>query len=1121
MASRPAQLLTHLRRLAPALEAPDTELLARFASRRDEEAFAVLVGRHGPMVLAVCRRLLADSHSADDAFQATFLVLARRAGSLRRPEALGAWLHGVARRVALRARTTALKRQRRTEGDAANAADPRPDPLSAISARELLDALDEEVDRLPEAYRLPLILCCLEGHTREEAARLLGWAPGSVKGRLERGRARLHDRLTRRGLVLPVLLLAPLAAAAVPATLAAATAKAAVAFVGGGKMPSATAVVLARRFLEGTLGSKLGLLALLLLTAGLLAGYRPPAETSAARPDEAKVGGQKPVAEVPLPAGAAAQLGSLRWKHAARVGVVAFAPTGNALASTADDGTVILWDRSTGVPLHRLGWARHNFGERAACLAFSPDGKTLATGHQDFMGIQPGWEWPRVTLWDVASGREIKGLWKLLRDGSVRSVAFSPDGKLLAAADDAGAVRIWETASGKERYKIDPTKGISWGLAFAPDSKGVFLFSRAGRDNRGQAGAGEVYFWDLTSGKRECRFVANPQRFIGALAISPDGRTMAVLAGDKTALFETATGKKRCDLLPGEDVRSLAFAPDGKSLALGGYRSGQAGRVGATWLVNPATGRGRLLAAKYAASLAFSSDGKVLAGGGWDFTVRLWEVATGKAVAPTTGCTDAVTCVSFAPDRRTVVAGDKSGVVRVWDAATGAERLRRRLETGYGGFAGFDNFNGFGQVGVTPAGKVLASRNTPMATFPGQAFNRVLLWDVTVGRALLEVAPDERARRGLEVCTVSFSPDGRMAARGEFSVVVLWDILTGKERRRLRGNEGNVYCTRFSQDGRSLASCHSVGSANRILVWDVATGKERGRISSRILTTFAISPDGRRCATGDSSLIRLWDVASGKMLRTITTPMAPVHCLAFAPDGRLLASGDSVGGLFLCDPETGEEVLRASGHQGAVTALAFDGDRRLASASLDTTVLVWDLATLALAPAKPSAEELEKAWDDLARQARPAYRAHWILRNAPNKALALLRQRLHAAETVARERLRRLIAELDSDRFAVRERATGELARLGTAAEAALRAALTEAPTLELRKRATNLLAQLRTDAAGERRRALRCVFLLECLGTGAARSLLERLAGGEPTAPQTQAAKAALERLARRAPRR
>ena len=297
----------------------------------------------------------------------------------------------------------------------------------------------------------------------------------------------------------------------------------------------------------------------------------------------------------------------------------------------------------------------------------------------------------------------------------------------------------------------------------------------------------------------------------------------------------------------------------------------------------------------------------------------------------------------------------------------------------------------------------------------------------------------ERARRGIEVHTVSFSPDGGTAARGEFAVVVLWDVRTGKEQRRLRGNEGNVYRTRFSQDGRTLASCHSVGSANRILLWDVATGKERGRISGRNLRPFAISPDGKLCATGDSSLIRLWDVASGKILRTITTPTAPVHCLAFAPDGRLLASGDSVGGLFLCDSETGEEVLRASGHQGSVTALAFDGGRRLASASLDTTVLVWDLATLALASARPSAEDLEKAWDDLARQARPAYRAHWILRNAPDRALVLLRRRLNPAETVTRERLRQLIAELDSDRFAVRERATGELARLGTAAEAALR----------------------------------------------------------------------------------
>src|SRR5262249_11822915 len=149
-----------------------------------------LVARHGPMVARVCRRVLHDAHAADDACQAVFLVLARKASALRRPEALAAWLYGVAYRVAQKARAGQC---RRAAGPlSADPADPRADPLAEVSVRELLAALDEEVQRLPEVYRLPVILCSLEGRSQEEAARLLGWSPGSLQGRLERGRKRLH-----------------------------------------------------------------------------------------------------------------------------------------------------------------------------------------------------------------------------------------------------------------------------------------------------------------------------------------------------------------------------------------------------------------------------------------------------------------------------------------------------------------------------------------------------------------------------------------------------------------------------------------------------------------------------------------------------------------------------------------------------------------------------------------------------------------------------------------------------------------------------------------------------------------------------------------------------------------
>src|SRR5262249_43948666 len=187
MAAGAAQPVHHLQRLATASDpAADAELLERFILQRDEAAFTELVGRYGPMVRRTCRRLLADGHAAEDCVQATFLVLARKAASIRRRESLAAFLPGLACRAARKA--SAAPAPRGPAEALGQAADPHPDPLSELTARELMTALDEEVGRLPEVYRLPVVLCCLEGLSLEEAARRLGWTPGSVKGRLERGR---------------------------------------------------------------------------------------------------------------------------------------------------------------------------------------------------------------------------------------------------------------------------------------------------------------------------------------------------------------------------------------------------------------------------------------------------------------------------------------------------------------------------------------------------------------------------------------------------------------------------------------------------------------------------------------------------------------------------------------------------------------------------------------------------------------------------------------------------------------------------------------------------------------------------------------------------------------------
>ena len=192
-------LLRRLRRVAAPAAGSDAELLDRFARQWDEAAFAALVARYGRLVRHVCRRVVGDSGAAGAAAQATFLVLARKAAAVGRPEALAGWLYRVAHRIAGRARAgRARRRSQERPAQEDVLLDPHTDPLAEVSARELLGIIDEEVLRLPERYRLPLLLCVLEGYSQEEAARRLSWIPGSVKGRLERGRKQLHARLSCR-----------------------------------------------------------------------------------------------------------------------------------------------------------------------------------------------------------------------------------------------------------------------------------------------------------------------------------------------------------------------------------------------------------------------------------------------------------------------------------------------------------------------------------------------------------------------------------------------------------------------------------------------------------------------------------------------------------------------------------------------------------------------------------------------------------------------------------------------------------------------------------------------------------------------------------------------------------
>jgi RNA polymerase sigma factor (sigma-70 family) len=1112
-------VLRHVRRLAleeaPA-ELADQQLLRRFADERDEAAFAQLVRRHGAMVLGLCRRLLQDPHAADDAFQATFLTLARRPGVIRQQASVGGWLHRVAFRVAQRARYVAGRRRAHERQAPVSAG---PDPRDEISWREVREVLDAELQALPDQFRAPLVLCYLEGQTRDEAAQQLGWSVGTVKGRLERGRDMLRRRLTRRGVTLSSALLGTsltgASASAVPAVLAAETVRRAAAFAAGqaaGLPPSVT------RLADGALHG-LGLTrlkaAVLVLLAGVAAAAgvwwhvkagppaaqdppdKPPAQAAPAPKAEDPKAVRSDRHGDPLPRHASTRLGSMRFRHDWTLYVTALSPDGRLLAG-GGNRSVQVWNAETGQTLYRL----HNYVNGVNALAFSPDGKRLAsydhnmtlritdaaTGKavrefsllkqallaNSFTGsdlvflpggkqllIKDGRE-PVVRLFDLDKGAEVRAF--PCKGEHLYSVAVSPEGKTLAVIEEDGTVRLWEVATGKERLAFKKHEQYSEALAFAPDGK---TLATGGAE-------GVAYLWDAATGKPVHTLDARVEQ-------TPGGRKVR----------------------PGA-IRSLSFAPDGKSLL------SSHGYLIVFW--DPATGKElRRQERDRAESVRFLPDGKTLfAGGGRGShgnTCYFLDAATGKPCRRFDGHDSRVEALAYSPDGKYVATAEEGGSaeVRVWETGSGRVVLRVGNQRGYGRAAA---------LAFSPKGDVLATGHGRL----------VVLWDLKTGKPLRQFPGHEHVHLAL-----AFSADGtRLASGGHDGTVRLWDLAAGKELQQFRVEKGNAWAIAFSPDLRLAASGDQ--EADTLHLWDLATGKEwkRLRRGGAGSVRLDFSPDGRTLVEGSgTSQLILWEMATGEQRRVITLPNHP-WCTACSPDGRLLAVGEvdpPRRGRQITDPRVAVRIIDLAadrvvetllGHEGSVYALQFAPDSRtLASASGDTTALLWDVAALdAAGPAAPLTPEQRAAcWADLAGGAKQAYAGLWKLAADPGAVEMLRRELRPPAAPPEAAVVERLLAELDSDQFKVRAKAREQLAGFGPAVESALRKALAGKPPIEVRRSVDGLLQAIDS----QRVRARRAVEVLELINTAAARELLGALAKGAAGAWLTQEAKESLDRLSRR----
>jgi WD40 repeat protein len=800
----------------------------------------------------------------------------------------------------------------------------------------------------------------------------------------------------------------------------------------------------------------------------------------------------------PLPPGAVARLGTVRLRHLIRdysgAGCVAFSSDGKKLVSGGDVG-LRAWDVATGKD---LGWFPNPAPATAA--QFTPDGQTLLTtdnngsirlwqvgtgkllretkpsadnqyfqGQDSFLSADgkvagvTGLVGDGVRLWETETGKRIMPRKEVGRS-LFFSAALSPDGKTLVVTGEGNRAHLIEVATGKEVRPIEgPNKAPQLAPGFArqrEESLYWFAFSPAGKSLAGVSGRESFSVWNVADGR--LRFTIKDCR--GRLAFSPDGKHLACGGEEALRLYETATGKevRRFERHPGF-VHALTFSPDGKTLA--------------------------------------SAE---------EYSIDLWEVATGKRLHPFAGHATPVVSLVFSPDGNSLASGDsEEGTLIVWGL-----KDRKPRHT----FAG--HFANVLSVAYSPDGKVLAT---------GDGYHRgtggydaqIRLWDLPAGRLLRQFPGHINS-----VESLAFSPDGkRLASGGHDARTKVWDVATGKRLLQIRGGDTWSKSVAFAPDGKELLVGATPGE---LALWRVDSGRKVRDLglagdANREVSYAAFLPDGRTVLARESDYgrssfdeARFWDAESGRLLRSFSFGApegGPPGSAALSPDGQTLATVGKYPDptIQLWDTTTGKRVGRLSGHTGGpAVSLAFSPDgKTLASGGRDTTVLLWDVGRA----------RLEHLWAELAAELDEGARAGKGLPATPAESIPFLRDRLRRA-AAAEDQVRRLIADLDDDTFAVREKASRELDNLGPEAVIALRLALQGSPSAEARARIERALAK-RKIPQGEQgfqpRSVLLSLAILEEIGTPDARQVLEELAKGSQQSTVTREARATLERLAKR----
>jgi RNA polymerase sigma factor (sigma-70 family) len=785
--------------------ASDGALLERFAVDREPAAFEELVRRHQIMVMNVCRRLLGHGADADDAFQATFFILARKARSIRKRDAVGSWLHGVAHRLSHQVLSKKSTRLRCEENLRATArtAPISDDPVHLAGMRELAAVLDDELRNLPTNYRAALVACHLEGMSTAKAAHQLGIPASTLKSRLQRGRDLLRQRLSRRGIGLSLAALTAVLAAETHAgatpTLIHVTVQTALCIAASGTATVATrAATLAANALRTGAIDNLRL-AVCAVGACVLVGLAATAFSTSS------------------PTGTAARAFVGRDQGVPDADNRQTQPRLDRLGDPLPPGAIM-----------RLGTARLRQPWRVAGLGFNKDGKLVvsAGGHT-------------LRMWEAATGKQLQ----LLDAINIMGIATSPDGEMVASAQNNN-VQVWKLPTGKPIFNRETP---SFAVAISPDNRVLATGGRPPANND------PVVLWDLQTGAR-LRSLSAKMDQVFHIAFSPDGKWLAAVscgnssfAPDKESrpeivrLWEMETGQLH--ELAGHEggATSIVFSPDGKILATGGHDgimilwdSATRKPLRKIELVEEAYvhPKGNGFDSGGIHALAFAPDGKTIASANHDGTVRLVETATGNEVRVFRGHRNSVVDVAFSPDGKSLASGSADQTVRLWDATSGALLNPRPGHDG-----------GVARVIVSPDGR---------HAFTAGRDRTLRIWDPISGQELHTL----RDVKSL-IHAISLAPDARLIAIGTGDGnIQLRDATSGAVLHELKGHSGQIGSLSFSPDGKTLASASPSGTRSNLVVkeavrsirlWDVGTGHELPRIQGLRNDWYAhFSPDGKR-----------------------------------------------------------------------------------------------------------------------------------------------------------------------------------------------------------------------------------------------------------------------------------